>query len=213
MDIKEQALLHGYYQKLIDNTLDEKDVYAFLLLISNRNKEIRWMNELADAVIHREQHKGAIKEFLFETKTKFESLGKTKQVLRIEDVFSFKEIKNGMNKTLTEYQLPGLTNEKVNDFITCLISLLQQIKIVDEQGREIGKLFFAISSKQIILMAEMEVAQNFLKKTNAVFPVLTTNNDYVELKKQDKYDTPYLFTDKVIEVTNQTGKLEIIVPE
>lgn len=213
MDTKEQALLNGYYQKLMDNTFDEKDVYAFLLLIYNRNKEIRWINEMTDAVIHRDQHKGAIKEFLMETKRKFENLGKTKQALRIEDVFSFKEIKNGMNKVLAEYQLPSLPNEKLNDLITCMISILQQMKIIDEQEREIGKLFFAVSSKQIILMAEMEVAQNFLKKTNAVFPVLTTNNHYVDLKKQDKYDTPYLFTDKVIEVTNQAGKLEIIVPE
>jgi hypothetical protein len=212
MDTKEQSLLNYYYDKFIDNTIDEKDVYAFLLLISNRSKEIRCINQLADFVAQRGQHKGFIKEYIFEIRKKFESLGRTKTAIRIEDVFSFKEIKTGINKVLADFQLKGLENEKINDFVTCLISLLQQIRIID-QDREIGKLFFAISKKQIILMAEIEVSQNLFKKTNAVFPVLTANNSYIDLKKQDKYDTPYLFTDKVIEITNQEGKLEIIIPD
>ena len=212
MDIKEQALLNYYYGKFIGNTFDELDVYAFLLLIRNRSREIRCINELADFVAQRDQYNGFIKEYLIETRKKFESLGKTKSAFRIEDVFSFKEIKNGINKILTEFQLTGLANEKINDFVTCLISILQQVKIIDDQEREIGKLFFALSNKQIILMAEIEVTQNLFKKTNAVFPVMTANNSYVDSKKQDKYDTPYLFADTVIELTHHKGKLEIIIP-
>jgi hypothetical protein len=212
MDTKEQSLLKYYYEKLQNNTFDEKDVYAFLQLIRNRSEENRCINELADVVFHREKHEGAVKEYLFDTKKKFENIGRTKAALRIEDVFSFRDIRNGMNHILEQYELKALANEKINDFITCLISILQQIKIMDNE-REIGKLFFAISKKQVILMAEIEVAQNFLKKTNAVFPVLTTNNTYIEMKKQDKYDTPYLFSEKVIEVTSQGDELEIIVPE
>jgi hypothetical protein len=213
MDTKEQSLLNYYYSKLIDNTFDEKDVYTFLLLIRNRSKEIHCINELADFVAHRDQHNGYIKDYLFETRKKFESLGKTNTAIRIEDVFPFKEMKKGINQALAEYQLAGLTNEKINDFVVCLISILQQIKITDENQREIGKLFFALSNKQMILMAEIEVSQNLFKKTNAVFPVLTANNCYVDIKKQDRFDTPYLFADKVIEIINQEGKLEIIIPE
>jgi hypothetical protein len=212
MDIKEQALMNDYYNKLNANKFDEKDVYGFLLLLSNRGKEIRCLKELAEFVSQRGQETGWINDYFFEVRGKFESLGKTKSALRIEDVFSFKEIKTGINKVLAEYQLEGLANDKINDFITCLISVLQQIVIKDATGREIGKLFFAISSKQVILMAEIEVTQNFLKKTNAVFPVLTTNNSYAEMKKQDRFDTPYLFVDKVVEVVNKEGKLEIIIP-
>ncbi|MCT9872647.1 hypothetical protein N7568_25090, partial [Paenarthrobacter aurescens] len=75
--------------------------------------------------------------------------------------------------------------------------------------REIGKLFFAIASKQVMLMAEVEIVQNGTKKTNVVFPVLTAKNNYVAIKKQDKYDAPYFFEDKVIEIVNQDEKLEI----
>ena len=212
MDTKEQLLLNYYYEKLMNNSFDEKDIYAFFQLIRNRNNDIRCINELADFVSQRDLYQGYIKNHLFETRKKFESLGKTKTALRIEDVFSFKEMKNGINKALEDWQLTGLTNEKMNDLITCLISILQQVSILDGE-REIGKLFFAISNKQMILMAEIEVTQNLFKKTNAVFPVLTANNHYIDIKKQDRFDTPYLFTDKVIEVTSHAGKLELIIPE
>ncbi|MED1470579.1 hypothetical protein [Bacillus salipaludis] len=213
MDKKQQLLLNYYYEKLVNHTFDEKDVYAFLLLIRNRSKEIRWIQELADLAVQREQYTGYIKEYLVETRKKFENLGKTKAAIRIEDVFSFKEIKTGLNKALAEYQLPGLANEHINDFVTCLISILQQIKIMGENEKEIGKLFFSVSNKQIILMAEIEVTQNLFKKTNAVFPVLTTNNSYMDIKKQDRFDTPYLFADEAVEIVNQEGKLEIIIPD
>ncbi|WP_342042116.1 hypothetical protein [Bacillus sp. OTU2372] len=212
MDKKEQSLLHYYYEKLVGNTFDEKDLYGFLLVIRNQSKEFGSIQELSDFVMLRDQHQGYVKQYLFETKKKFESLGKTKSAFRIEDVFSFKEIKNGLNKTLAAFGLEGLSNEQVNDFVTCLISVLQQVLII-EDDREIGKLYFALSNKQIILMAEIEVTQNLFKKTNAVFPVLTANNSYVDIKKQDRYDTPYLFVDKIVEVTNEKGKLEITIPE
>ncbi|WP_338449475.1 hypothetical protein R4Z09_25420 [Niallia oryzisoli] len=82
-----------------------------------------------------------------------------------------------------------------------------------DNDKEIGKLFFAISQKQIILMADLEVSQNMFKKTNAVFPVLTANNHYLDMKKQDRFDTPYLFTDQVIEIISVEGQLEIVIPE
>ncbi|MCM3729724.1 hypothetical protein M3226_29590 [Neobacillus cucumis] len=212
MDMKERLLLQYYYEKLVGSTFDEKDLYGFLLLIRNHSKGIRSIQELSDFVMQRDQYQGYVKQYLFEMKKKFESLGKTKTAIRIEDVFSFKEIKNGLNKALAAVGLEGLSNEPVNDFVTCLISVLQQVVIV-EDDREIGKLYFALSNKQIILMAEVEVIQNLFKKTNAVFPVLTANNSYVDIKKQDRYDTPYLFVDKIVEVTNEKGKLEITIPE
>ncbi|MCM3570958.1 hypothetical protein [Neobacillus mesonae] len=212
MDIKEQGLMKYYYEKLRDHNFDEKDCYAFLHLIQKHSKENGCIQELADFVMKRDQYNGSIKEKLFASRKKFEQLGKTKAAIRVDDVFSFREIKSELNKTLAGCQLEPLENEPINDFVTCLISLMQQVKMI-QKDRETGKLFFAISQKQIILMIEIEVAQNFLKKTNVVFPVLTANNSYIALKKQDHYDTPYLFTDKIIEVVNHGGKLEVMVPD
>lgn len=217
MDIKEQALLKHYYDKLCDGTFDEKDGYAFLLLIRSQCDKNSCIRELADFVMQRDRYDGHIKEHIFASRKKFEQIGKTKAAIRINDVFTFKEIKSELNKTLADCQLAVLNNEQINAFITCLISILQQVKImVDEDGsaasREIGKLFFAVSQKQIILMAEIEVSQNLLKKTNVVFPVLTANNNYADIKKQDRFDTPYLFVDEVVEIMNREGKLEISIP-
>jgi len=207
MDKKEHALLTHYLCKLNNHTFDEKDIYAFILLLKNQNSDVKWLNEMADFVLKREQYTGLIKDYLFEIRKRFASMGQTKASLRIQDVFSFKEIRNGLNKVLTECQCGELSNEKVNDFVVCLISILQQITITDEHGNEIGKLFLAISNKQVILMAEIGVSQNLFKQTNAIFPVLTANNRYFDIKKQDQYDTPYLFPDDAVEVNSQDGRL------
>lgn len=211
MDIKEKSLLKYYVSKLNEGTFDEKDVYAFLVLIRNHNKDIRWISELTDFVELRDKYKGYIKDYLFETTKRFASIGQTKAAFKIYDVFSFKEIRSGLNKVLADCQVEELTNEQVNHFVTCIISILQQINIRDENNRIIGKLFFAFSTKQVLLMAEISFAQNLFKKTNAVFPVLTAKNRYIEVKRQDKYDTPYLFADDIVDVSSQGGKLEMIM--
>jgi hypothetical protein len=162
----------------------------------------------ADFVMSRGKNRGRVTEYLLETRNKFANIGKMNTALKIEEIFSFKEIKNGINQVLVDCQLKGLSNEQINDLIVCIISILQHVKIT-ENGREIGRLFFAIASKQVMLMAEAAIMQNGIKKTNAVFPVLTAKNNYVAIKKQDKYDAPYFFEEKVIEITNQGGEFEI----
>lgn len=209
MDRKEQSLINYYYEKLVENRFDEKDLYPFLILISNRSNGNSCLHELADFVLSRGTKPGAVMDYLLETRNKFASLGKMNTTLKIEEVFSFKEIKNGINQVLVDCGVKGLSNEQLNDFIVCIISILQHVKIT-RNGRSIGQLFFAIASKQVMLMAEMEIVQNGgVKKTNVVFPVLTAKNNYASIKKQDKYDAPYFFEEKVIEIVNQDGKMEI----
>jgi hypothetical protein len=208
MDRKEWSLINYYYEKFLDNRFDEKDIYGFLTLISNRSNGNSCLHELADFIMSRGANNGGVSDYLLETRNKFANLAKMNTALKIEEVFSFKEIKNGINQVLVDCQLKGLSNEQINDFIVGIISILQHVKIT-ENGREIGRLFFAIASKQVMLMAEVEIVQNGIKKTNAVFPVLTAKNNYVAIKKQDKYDAPYFFEEKVIEITNQGGKIEI----
>ncbi|MBT2734428.1 hypothetical protein [Bacillus sp. ISL-7] len=209
MDRKERTLINYYYEKLLDNRLDEKDAYAFLILLSNKSNGNSCLQELAGFVVSRGTKPGVVTEYLCETRKKFANLAKMNTALKIEEVFSFKEIKNGINQVLVDCGLKSISNEQVNDIIVCVISILQHVKIT-ENGREIGQLFFAIASKQVMLMAEVGIVQNGGgKKTNVVFPVLTAKNNYATIKKQDKYDAPYFFEEKVIEITNQDGKMEI----
>jgi hypothetical protein len=210
MDRKEKSLIYYYYEKLLNNSFDGKDVYAFFMLIRNRSNGNKCINELTDFMVGRDKYQGFIKDYLLETSHKFDALGKGNTAIKIEDVFSFREIKQGINQVLAACRLQGLANEKINDVITCVISILQHVSIT-ENRRDIGKVFFAMASKQIMLMAELEIGQNGQKKTNAVFPVLTANNNYIDIKKQDKYDAPYFFEEDVIEVGIQGGKLAITV--
>jgi hypothetical protein len=211
MDKKEKSLIEYYVSKFLDNTFDEKDVYAFLILIRNQSKGIKCINELADFIAHRDKNKGFIKEYLQKTKYTLDNLGKINTVMEIKEVFTFKEIKNGINKVLVDCGFNKLSNEKINDFITCLISILQHVRIYDNK-KEIGRLYFAISKKQIILMGIVKVVQDGVKKGEAAFPVLTAKNNYIDIQKQDEYDTPYLFKDDVIEVRNQNRALIIGIP-
>ncbi|NMD71443.1 hypothetical protein HHO41_14145 [Bacillus sp. DNRA2] len=212
MDLKQKSLLSTYVEKLANGNFAEQDVLGFLLLIQKQADDIKWINEVTELAINRVQYKGIIKDYLLETRKKFALMSQSKVSLRIHDVFSFKELRNGLNKALSDCDMGELPHERINDFVACLISILQQIIITDEHDKEIGKLFFAISNKEVILMAEVAIANNLLKKTNVVFPVLTANNRYVNLKKQDQYDTPYLFLDDVVEIVNRDGKLDIIIP-
>jgi hypothetical protein len=110
-------------------------------------------------MLDRDKYLGFIKDFLLETAHKFDSFGKSNATIKIEDVFSFREIKQGINQVLAACQLKGLANDKINDVITCVISILQHVSIT-ENGRDIGKAFFAMASKQIMLMAELQIEQN-----------------------------------------------------
>ncbi|WP_043982267.1 hypothetical protein [Priestia megaterium] len=210
MDMKEKSLIVHYHNKFSQNTFDEKDVYAFLILIRNQSKGIKCINELADFIAHRDKDRGLIKEYLDLTQQKFNNFGKEDMVIEIKEVFSFKEIKAGVNKILQEIGLEGLSNEKINDLLTCIISILQHVKITDGKGRrEIGKLYFSISNKQISLLGKVKMSYQG-ELIDIVFPVLSVKNNYIKLEKQGKQDTPIIFTDDIIEVVNKKGTLEFI---
>jgi hypothetical protein len=209
MDKKEKQMIEYYYNKFSTNIFDEKDVFAFLILVRYQAKDIRCLRELGDFIAHRDKDKGFIKTYLEKTKEILDNLGKVNAILKIEPVFSFKEIKNGINRILLNNGFGKLTDETINHIILCIISILQDVKLT-EKNKEIGKLFFGISSKRIELMGQIQIVQDGVEKAKAVFPALSTKNIYYEMKKQDEYDTPYLFEDKIVEVINHEEKFLII---
>lgn len=212
MDKKEEQLIKYYHDKFKNRTFDEKDVYAFLILIRNQSKGYQCINELSDFIAHRDKDRGYIKNYLKETKSKFENIGKKDDVIVIEEVFSFKEIKSGVNGILKQIGFEELTNEQINDFILCIISILQQVRIT-HKNKVIGHLEFAISSKKIQLLGNVEVIQDNGSKPHVLFPVLSAKNNYYPVQKIDKHDSPLAFEDVIIEVININGKFHIGVPD
>ncbi|WP_262177411.1 hypothetical protein [Saccharococcus sp. Marseille-Q5394] len=211
MDKKERQLVDYYYTKFADRSFDEKDVFSFLLFIREDVQDNKVMKELGDFIVQRENCTGFVKEFFEECKQIIENLGKGRKQ-KIENLFSFKEIRNGFNAFFIDQGYEKMTPEVINDFILCIISLLQNVKLLSgDSNKEIGHLSFAASSKELFLMGNMKALHKgrFIPVT---FPVLSVRNMYEKIKPQDENDTPYLFDNEIIEVENNNGQIIITFP-
>ena len=213
MDKKEQQLVDYYYNKFSERSFDEKDLYVFLMVVRELPNDIKVINELTDFIVHREKSTGYVKDYLEECKDIINNLGKEKIRRKIENIFSFKEIRNGFNALFQQLGFEKLPLDIINDFIICIISLLQSVKIVSGSlHKEIGHLSFAASSKELFLMGNMTI-KNQGRYMPITFPVLSVKNIYEEITPQDKKDTPYLFDNELIEVINNNHKLSITFPD
>lgn len=213
MDKKEIQLVDYYYNKFSERNFDEKDLYSFLIVIKEEASNINVIKELTDFIVHREKNTGYAKDYLEECKEIINNLGKEKVRRKIENIFSFKEIRSGFNALFQQLGFEKLPLDIINDFIICIISLLQSVKIVSGSlNKEIGHLSFAASSKELFLMGNMTIL-NQGRYMPITFPVLSVKNIYEKISPQDKKDTPYLFDNELIEVINTNNKLAITFPE
>ncbi|MFJ7936089.1 hypothetical protein [Sporosarcina sp. NPDC096371] len=213
MDKKQQQLIEYYYNKFTERNFDEKDLYSFLMLVKEDSRDNTVITELCNFVIHREKCTGYVKDYLEECKYIITNLEKVKGKKKIEDIFSFKEIRNGFNALFSSYGFEKLSNEIINDFILCTISLLQSVALVSGSlNKEVGHLSFAASSKEVFLMGNMKTLSKG-RYIPVTFPVLSVKNIYEKVTPQDSYDTPYLFNDEIIDVVNLNGTLVITFPE
>ncbi len=206
-------LVNYFYDKFSERTFDEKDFYGFLMIIKEEASNIEVIKELTDFIVHRERNTGYSKAYLEECKEIINNLGKEKVRRKIENIFSFKEIRNGFNTLFQHLGFEKLPPDMINDFIICIISLLQSVKIVSgSKNKEIGHLSFAASSKELFLMGNMTI-RNQGRYMPITFPVLSVKNIYEHITPQDKKDTPYLFDNELMEVINANNKLAITFPE
>lgn len=211
MDKKERQLFDYYYNKFAERIFDEKDVLSFLLFVREKAQDNKVIKELGDFIVHRENYTGYVKAFFEDCQEIINNLGKGKNK-KIENMFSFKEIRNGFNSLFIEQGLEKLPPEVINDFILCIISLLQDVTLVSgSSNKEIGHLSFAASSKELLLMGNMKVLHKG-KFIPVTFPVLSVRNMYEKIKPQDGNDTPYLFDNEIIEVINSNGEIMITFP-
>lgn len=212
MDKKEQQLINHYYEMFSTRNFDEKDVYSFLMLIKTHVENNTTIENLLDFLIHRENSTGYALDYLNECKDIINNLGKTKVRQKIEPLFSFKDIRNGFNTLFQELGLEKLPVETMNDLMLCIISLLQGVRILSENGKKaIGHLSFAASSKELFLMGNMAVL-NQGKRMPITFPVLSVNNRYEKITPQDAQDTPYLFDHEIMEVVRIENQLMMTFP-
>ncbi len=212
MDKKEHQLINYYYTKFSTESFDEKDLYSFLMLIKNHVENNEIIENLIDFIVHRENSTGYASEYLNECKEIINNLGKTKVRRKIEPMFSFKDIRNGFNTLFQQLHLERLSIGTMNDFMLCIISLLQGVTILSETGKKkIGHLSFAAASKELFLMGNMTVL-NQGRKMPITFPVLSVKNRYEKITPQDNQDTPYLFDHEMMEVIRMDKQLMMTFP-
>ncbi|MHC8515934.1 hypothetical protein [Sporosarcina sp. ITBMC105] len=211
MDNKEKQLFAYYYKQFAERSFDEKDVLAFLLFAKKHAQANKVLNELGQFLVQREQMTGYVKSYFDHCQEIIQNLGKGKKE-KIENLFSFKEIRNQLNAFFVEQGFDKLSPEVINDIMLCMIALLQDVKLISRTtNKKVGHLSFAASSKELFLMGNMRVLHKgrFIPIT---FPVLTARNSYEKVTPRDQNDTPYLFDDALIEVMNHEGQLVITFP-
>lgn len=213
MDKKEQQLVNSYYNSFSTGSFDEKDLYSFLMLVKTHVENNEMIENLIEFIVHRENSTGYANDYLRECKDIINNLGKTKIRRKIEPIFSFKDLRNGFNTLFQQLNFEKLPVETMNDFMLCIISLLQGIQIMSDSGnRAVGHLSFAASSKTLFLMGNMTVF-NQGRRMPITFPVLSVNNRYEKITPQDKQDTPYLFDHEIMEVVRIEKQLMITFPD
>jgi hypothetical protein len=200
MDDKERSLIVALYKKIAGPDFDERDVFAFLILLRPHSKMHTPVYEFANFIAHREKDRGHIRDYLHETKTKLANLGKVSSILVIKPVFSVAEIGDSLNEVLGKIQLGALTGKQVQVIVLCIISLLQHVRIVEKSG-EVGRLVFGITKSDVILLGRVSIKD----KVWAVFPALMVPNDYVT---DAPPDTP-IIPDNLIAVGVKAGAVSI----
>lgn len=210
--MKKQQLVEYYYKQFSSRSFDEKDFLSFLLLIREDANNHKVVKDIADFIVQRENCTGYVKDYLDNCQLIITNLEKAQRRKKIEPLFSFKEMRNGFNGLFVELGYEKLHAEIINDFILCIISLLQSVKLVSGSlNKEVGHLSFAAASKEVFLMGNMKTLSKgrFIPVT---FPVICVKNIYEDVKQQDSKDTPYLFNDTLIEVVNYEETLLITFP-
>ncbi len=178
MDRKEHWQVSRLHAQIVQGTFSEEDVFALLMLLREYSAKDSPVRECADFIAHREKDRGQIFEYLVRTKNVLDNLGKVSTVLEIKPVFSMPEMKSCLESCLAQFSLAALTDLVVNGLLVCIISLLQDVRLVRRDGVPIGVLEVAISKTEVVLLGKVRLDS---KPVNVVFPVFVAKNDFMDI--------------------------------
>ncbi len=202
MDNKESVLIDRCLTSFYQNTFVEMDVYLLLILLRQHSKKNSIVFELANFVAHRERDRGMLHKYILETKLKAEKIGVESTTIVIKERFKTADLFKDINQILLELEFLPLPNEISNEIMVCVISLLQDVKLVNN-NKIIGHLVLAISKDEIELMGSVKPKGKIYKTTNIKinFPVLKAENIfYTPITKREIENT-------VLTVRDASGKL------
>ncbi|MGG0644463.1 hypothetical protein ABE021_11035 [Sporosarcina gallistercoris] len=212
MDIKHKQLNAYYYNRFAQRNFDEKDVLGFLSA-AGAHPQFEVLFALTELVTTRNTNADSVKAYFNRAHDVISRLGSGGPKEKIEVLFSFKEIRNGINHYFTENGFGKLEIGAISDILLCCISLLQGITIqAGKNQRIVGNLCFGASHKELLLMGTIKTMVRG-RSVPVTFPILAVKNDYENVQKQDDADSPYLFETTIAEIVTDEGKLIVTFPE
>lgn len=212
MDRKQQQLIHYYYDRFAKREFDEKEVLGFLT-IAGSDPQFHALAVLKEFILTRHTDTPAVKEYFEHAHDIISRLGSGGPKEKINLLFTFKDVRNGLNQYFSAHKLEKLSTDAVSDFLVCVISLLQSIPIHrGKNRRSSGSLCFGASQKELLLMGTLNTTVRG-RSVPVTFPVLTVKNEYEKVQKQDTSDSPYLFETTVADIVSTEGKLIVTFPE
>lgn len=212
MDIKHQQLNAYYYNRFTQRNFDEKDVLGFLTIAGN-TPQFEVLFALKELVTSRDSNAYSVKAYFDRAHDVISRLGSGGPKEKIELLYTFKEIRNGLNHYFTENGFDKLEIGAISDLLLCFISLLQGIKIqTGKNRRTVGNLCFGASHKELLLMGTIKTMVRG-RSVPVTFPILAVKNEYENVQKQDDADSPYLFETTIAEIVSNEGKLIVTFPE
>jgi hypothetical protein len=176
-------------------------VFSLLVLLRPLTSVGSAVYEFANFIAHREKDRGHIHAYLDRTKRLLDQLGKQSGVLEIKPVFSKAEISHSINQVLQHIGLPSFEESHIDQILVCIMSLLQEVRILDRKGAELGRLILVHTASELQLLGEVWV----LNKLYATFPVLIAPNRYIP---GPNGGTP--MPTVLVEVSVRDGKLRFI---
>ena len=175
MDAKELSLIAKLHGRITAGSFAEADVLSLLVLLRPLAAVGSAVFAFAHFIAHREKDRGSIRAYLHQAKRTLDRLEKKNGALDIKPVFSTDAIGASINYVLQQTGLSPFGEGQITQILVCIMSLLQDVRILDRKGRELGRLVLAHTASELQLLGKVWM-QN---KTYAMFPVLIVPNHAV----------------------------------
>jgi hypothetical protein len=158
LDDKELSLISSLRRKIKEKDFHERDILALLLLLRQYSASHSPVYELANFINHREKVQGHIKDYLYEAKKTLDDAkqkGAGRQLV-FRELFTVKDVQNSFNSTFSQLDLEDLTLQDAEDVLLCIMSLLQDVRIL-HNDEEIGKLTLVRTKSEIQLRGNIRI--------------------------------------------------------
>jgi hypothetical protein len=175
MDAKETHLVADVHQLIANRSFHERDILGLLILLREHAADPSPVRELGDFVAHREKDRGALKKYVQHVAAYLEAAArKAPAQVQIKSVYSSASFRESLNAVFDRFGLPPLSVDLSDDVLTCVMSLLQDVRLLHNR-KEIGCLGLGRFYSELWLCAAVIEPT---KRVSVVFPALTVPNRY-----------------------------------